>query len=151
MMLRDFPCYFGLHVYFWVASRCTKIQWKLSRMTTLDVKRSGLSRHVKFVWNPMVHGTFHKVYGHCYTNMAWCWLLRDFPCYSWHLLCCFVSQYNHIHSNSSALSVSNTLIWCIMMDSKSGLKSMHFLYKNRRFHHFWCAKSLMIKRVGVWH
>ncbi len=54
----------------------------------------------------------------------------------------------HIHSNSSTLSVSRTWSWCIMMDSKSDLKFLHFWHKKHRFHHFLCA-NLMMKR-GVY-
>ena len=54
------------------------------------------------------------------------------------------SQYR-IHSNSSALRLSKTRSWWIMMGSEYDLKSMHFWYKNHRFHLFLCAKSLMMK------
>ena len=53
-----------------------------------------------------------------------------------------------IHSDSSALSVSKILSLCMMMDSKSHLKSMHFFKSS--LHLLLCAKSLMMKGVSVY-
>ncbi len=53
-----------------------------------------------------------------------------------------------IHSNSSALSVNKTWSWCIIMGSKSDLKSMHFWFKNHRFYLILCSTSFMMKGGG---
>ena len=55
-----------------------------------------------------------------------------------------------IHSISGALRVNKTWSWCILMGSKSDLKSMHFSYKNHRAHSFLCAKSVMTKRMSIY-
>ena len=62
----------------------------------------------------------------------------------------FVINWYCIHSNSSALGVSNTRRRCINDELKIWPQIHEFFMKNHRFHLFLYARSLTMKGVGVY-